>query len=106
MGTWRFDDWAGRQYDDPSIRLVEPGDTRELDSAPDDGHWTLVEDAPGSPEPAGNRGLEATEAEVQASAPVSENPDTEAVSGDVDKSEQSDGNAVTTTDDEITKGDD
>jgi hypothetical protein len=99
MGTYRFDDWDARQYDDPSIRLVHPGDTRELDGAPD-GRWTLVSE---SSEPAGNRGLEATDATVQATAPVSENPDTEAVSANVDKSGQSAGNAVVTTDE---KGDD
>jgi hypothetical protein len=105
MGTYRFDDWDARQYDDPSIRLVHPGDVLELDIAPDDGHWTLVEDAPESSEPAGNRGLEASDAAVQTSAPVSGKSDTEAVSTNVDISEQSKENVVKTTDAVIESGD-
>ena len=65
MSTWRFDDWSGRQYDDPAIGLVQPGDVREADEAPDNQHWTLVDDVA-----------------------VSENPDTDTKSEDVDKSGQ------------------
>lgn len=42
MSTYRFDDWYPRQYDDPRIGRIEPGDTRELDDSPADGRWTLL----------------------------------------------------------------
>ena len=40
---YRFDDWSARTYDSP-IGDVEPGDIRELDFDPADGHWTQVPD--------------------------------------------------------------
>ena len=55
MSTWKFVDWSGRQYDDPAVGLVQPGDTIEADSPPDWQYWCLVPAttvaAPSLPEP-------------------------------------------------------
>ena len=64
MSKYLFYDWAGRQYDDPAIGLVQPGDVRELPGAPDV-HWTL---APEGYDSDGNRGLEALNDETPVTA--------------------------------------
>jgi hypothetical protein len=59
--SYRFDDWAGRIYDDPAIGTVEPGDIVDLDTPPADGHWTLVSYEPDAQDSDGNRGSEAAD---------------------------------------------
>lgn len=84
MPFYKFEDWAGRVYDDPAVGTVEPGDVRELDSAPDDGHWTVV-DGP---------------------VEVSTNVDNDEVSTNVDKPEDPDTNTESANPDTDTKTDD
>lgn len=43
MSTWKFEDWAGRIYDDPNVGHVNPGDTIEADEPPDHQFWTEVD---------------------------------------------------------------
>lgn len=100
MSTYQFEDWDARQYDDPAIGRVEPGETRDLDAAPEDGHWTLV---PESSEPAGNRGFTASSPDLPTSTPdatVPGNDDNEPVPGNTDLATETDN------DSEQAKGDD